>query len=184
MSASLSLFDKEHAAREKYIYFICGVTGALIAYIGKDYRPSNPWTNHDTLTVSVLSCLVLSFGFGLLRILFYIHGMSHNRDVLVAEEELAIINNSLTFHMQNLDKGVPISIGTKNPKYYKKEDLENRRKELIQSANEKRPKMEFWHTWSTGFLWVANALLFVGFVLLVLSKLPDSIITRMFNVFY
>lgn len=138
MSASLSLFDKEHTSREKYVYFICGVSSALIAYIGKDYRPNNPWTAHDTLTISTLCCLLFSFGLGLLRILFYIEGMSYNRDVLVAEEETAIINQSLTFHLSNLANGIPISIGTKTITYYKKEDLENRRKELIETANKNK----------------------------------------------
>jgi hypothetical protein len=42
MSASLTIFEKEHAAREKYIYFICGLAGVLFAYVGKDYFPVHP----------------------------------------------------------------------------------------------------------------------------------------------
>jgi hypothetical protein len=41
MSASLLLFDKEHTAREKYIYFICGVASALVAYKHVNFHETN-----------------------------------------------------------------------------------------------------------------------------------------------
>lgn len=100
----------------QYIYFICGVAGALVAYLGKDYTPSHPWTIIDKLNISTLICLIVSFLFGVGRILCYIQGISINKDVLVAQEEIGNFVNALTYRLENKDKGVPISINKKNGK--------------------------------------------------------------------
>jgi hypothetical protein len=126
MSASLSLFDKEHAAREKYIYFICGVASALVAYIGKDFTPNCPWTIYDKFTISTLVCFTVAFLFGIGRILSYIQGISINKDVLTAQEETGNFVNALTYRLENKDNGMPISINKKNGKPYSTEEIQAR----------------------------------------------------------
>jgi hypothetical protein len=71
MSASLTMFEKEHEGRIKYSYFICSISSALVAYIGKDYFPESPINLHDKLTLWALASLTLCFGFALLQLFFF-----------------------------------------------------------------------------------------------------------------
>jgi hypothetical protein len=57
MLASLTIFEKEHEAREKYTYFVCGLAGALFAYIGKDYFPDHPLNYSAVFTIGALISL-------------------------------------------------------------------------------------------------------------------------------
>jgi hypothetical protein len=171
MSASLSLFDKEHAAREKYIYFICGVAGALVAYIGKDYTPSHPWTINDKLNISTLICLTVSFLFGVGRILCYIQGISINKDVLVAQEEIGNFVNALTFRLENKDKGVPISINRKNGKPYTAEEIQAHIVELTVSSETDSARMKSWFNVSQTLFVICHAFLVFGFILMIWAKI-------------
>ncbi|MGA9452103.1 MAG: hypothetical protein WBW41_12260 [Verrucomicrobiia bacterium] len=171
MSASLSLFDKEHTAREKYIYFICGVASALVAYLGKDYTPSHPWTIHDKLNISTLICLVVSFLFGVGRILCYIQGISINKDVLVAQEEIGNFVNALTYRLENKDKGVPISINKKNGKPYSTEEIQARIVELTASSETDSTRMKKRFKFSQILFVICHVFLILGFILMICAKL-------------
>jgi hypothetical protein len=170
MSSSLTVFEHEHKAREKYIYFICGVAGALVAYIGKDYKPNNPWTIYDTLTMWTLACLTLSFVLGLGRILTYIQGMSINRDVLVKEGELASLNSSRAFHLEHQGKGIPVTVSSKRQTPLSTAEIEIAIDKLNSMKAEYSIRMKRWHKWSTFFLVVCQIFLVAGFILLLCSK--------------
>jgi hypothetical protein len=171
MSASLSLFEKEHTAREKYIYFICGVSSALVAYIGKDYTPNHPWTIQDKLNVSTLICLIVSFLFGIGRILCYVQGISINKDVLVAQEEIGNFVNALTYRLENRDKGVPISINKKNGKPYSTEEIQARIVELTASSEMDSARMKRWFNISQILFVICHVFLIIGFGLMICAKL-------------
>jgi hypothetical protein len=171
MSASLSLFDKEHASRERYIYFLCSVSGALVAYIGKDFKPNHPFSNHDILTLWCLGCLTGSFLFGLCRILLYIHGMGFNREVVFCDEEIANLNKSLAYHLENADKGVPASFSNKISGPVTIEDIRLRIVLLSEKRKKETVTMNSTHYFSTFFLVICQLSLLAGFVLLLLSKI-------------
>ena len=171
MSASLSLFDKEHASRERYVYFICGVSSALVAYIGKDYNPSHPWTVHDKLNISTLVCLIVSFFFGIGRILSYTQGISVNKDVLVAQEEIGNFVDALTYQLANKDKGLPISINKKNGKPYSTEEIQARIGELSTSSDKNSVRMKKWFNFSQVLFVVCHLFLILGFILMIWAKL-------------
>ncbi len=171
MSASLSLFDKEHAAREKYIYFVCGVASALVAYIGKDYTPSHPWTDYDKFTISTLVCLIVAFLFGIGRILTYIQGISINKDVLAAQEETGNFVNALTYRLENKDKGMLISINKKNGKPYSTEEIQARIAELTALSETDSARMNRWFNFSQVLFVICHAFLILGFVLMICAKL-------------
>lgn len=173
MSASLSLFEKEHAAREKYIYFICGVAGALLAYLGKDFTPSHPWTVHDKLLISTLGSLVLAFLFGIGNILAYIKGISLNKDVLTAQEEIGNFVNAITFQLENKNKGVPLSINKKDGKCQTIEEMQAHIAQLTPTIEKDTARMKGWFRFSQVLFVFCHIFLILGFILMVCSKLVN-----------
>jgi hypothetical protein len=168
MSASLNLFDKEHASREKYVYFVCSLAGALFAYIGKDYFPEHPINCVGVLTIAALISFVLCIAFGMARIQVYTHMLGINRDVLVFEEEIAKLQNSWIAH----EKGEAyLTLSNKlyeNLKQVRIEELVNER--AIKKETE-FARMKTWEKWATGLLIISNGFLALGFILLLWAKI-------------
>jgi hypothetical protein len=65
---SFELFSKEHAATQKFDYFICSVAGALFAYIGQTYTPQRLESIPQWFIPAALLCLALCLLFGLIVI--------------------------------------------------------------------------------------------------------------------
>ena len=174
MTASLSLFDKEHAAREKYIYFICGVTSALVAYLGKDYKPNHPWTIHDTLMLSTLSSLLLSFLFGIGRILFYIKAISINTVTLRAREETQRFVEGLTKRQETEDKGgVVTTRNTLTGEVITKEGMEAMVRQSSALAEKYSAQMKRWFRASAVLLVICHVFLIAGFALMMWAKVQN-----------
>lgn len=171
MSASLSVFEREHESREKYIYFICGVASALLAYLGKDYKPSHPWTTHDTLTVSTLGCLLMVFVFGTGRILCYTHGLSANKEKLVAQEETANFVEKLARRLENEQKGVALSINKLTGRFVTKEEIQKNidATSALYTKHEKRERK--WFNVSTVLFVICHIFLVGAFALMMWAKL-------------
>jgi hypothetical protein len=170
LTASLSLFDKEHAAREKYIYFICGVSSALVAYLGKDYKPNHPWTVHDTLMVATLGSLLLSFLFGIGRMLSYIKAISLNKDMLVAREETGNFVDAFTKWLDDEKKGAPIMINKKTGERFTKEQIEEEKKQSFALAEKYSVQMKRWFRASAVLYVICHVFLVAGFVLMMWAK--------------
>jgi len=171
MDASLSLFDKEHASKEKYIYFLCSVASVLLAYIGKDYKPNHPLALHDELTLWCLGCLTGSFVLGLGRIICYNHGLTLNKEYVTAAEGIKNVNQSLLHHKEKESEGKvrPITMG--EGQEIPKDRLENEMKKLILEKQTKFKRMMKWYKASTFFVVLCHILLIAGFVLLLFSKI-------------
>jgi hypothetical protein len=167
METSHLLFDKEHQSREKYIYFICGVAGALVAYIGKDFKPSFPLSKHDELTLWCLGCLTVSFIFGIGRMLAYIEKLKYNKESVFAEEEISKFNGALIQHTQN--PGM-VSLTTKVKEPLNKSDIEGILKYLREKVKKENKSMSRFHRLGKLLFVVCHICLIAGFVLLLLSK--------------
>jgi hypothetical protein len=169
MSESLNIFDKEHASREKYIYFVCGLAGALFAYIGKDYFPVHPIDCIGILTISALISFIVCIAFGMARIQVYTHGMSINRDVIVEETNL---RNLRVCRLKFLSKEITLSEDNKTGKTYstiEEYDADIKAKQTIRDKTHIR--MEKWFKWATWLLIISNGFLALGFILLISAKL-------------
>jgi hypothetical protein len=162
MSASINLFDKEHAAREKYVYFVVGLAGALFAYLGKDYTPPHELTIVSLLTMSALTSLTLCIVFGLTRIQVYIHGLSINRDVLLAEEEISDFNKSLIMHYKG---EANVAFSNKTQTLLTTTDIEAARALHHTKKTKDFVKMKRWFKCATITLFLV-----LGFVLIIASK--------------
>ncbi len=169
MSASLTIFEKEHAAREKYIYFICALAGALFAYVGKDYFPVHPLNCAATLTIGAMVSLTLCLAFGMARIQVYIKGLSINRDVLVAEDELKNLRDSLVKHKSGASN---YSLNYKTGKEYVTiEELEKDIKTLQITKDNDFKRMGKVFIWSTRLFIACHCFLALGFILLICARI-------------
>ena len=65
MSRAIEVFGHYQASQEKFDYFICGVAGALFAYVGEHYVPQKITFGVSALEPLALLFLVLSFFAGL-----------------------------------------------------------------------------------------------------------------------
>jgi hypothetical protein len=65
---SMEMFGKAHEAESKFDYFVCGVAGAIFAYIVKDFVPRKFVWGIPTLEPASLCLLAFAFYFGLKRI--------------------------------------------------------------------------------------------------------------------
>ncbi len=67
-SRSADMYGKAHEGSEKFDYFVCGISGALFAYIGQQYTPHKIEFSLSLLEPLSLVFLLLSFYAGLKRI--------------------------------------------------------------------------------------------------------------------
>ena len=154
--------------REKYIYFLCGLAGALFAYIGKDYHPVHPIDLSNKLTLLAMASLTLSLAFGMAHIRVFIHFTSINKHALRNDEEVA---NHITA-LANCKAGkANLTINNQTRKEYTIDELENG----INARTTKRDiligKMDTWHKWAMCLIIVSHCFLVIGFLLLIVSKL-------------
>lgn len=92
---SFDLFSKEHAASEKFDYFICSVAGALFAYIAQNYQPHKLDSWYHCLMPAALLSLTLSFLFGAWLIKKGIEITKINKECVAAIERNVAIQNNL-----------------------------------------------------------------------------------------
>jgi hypothetical protein len=163
----LTVFEKETAAREKYIYFVCGVAGALFAYIGKDFSPVHPLTCVAILTISAMAALALSLAIGMAHIQCFIQALSKNKDILVNKDDLKKCNMSI-FKYKTGEANYTRDLMTGEEPTI--EVTEERIKALTAIMAQNQQKM---HKWVRGALisfTVCHVFLMLGFLLLILSK--------------
>ena len=168
MSASLTVFEKEHAMTEKYIYFLCGLAGALVAYIGKDYHVVHPVDLSNKLTLLAMATLTLSLMFGMAHIQVFINATSKNKDVLVTDEE---IRNYIMALVERKAGKANYSINAKTGKEYTSEDME-KEIDIFKAKREAAfRKMTRRYKCSTVLSIVCQSFLIIGFFLIIWSKL-------------
>ena len=135
MSDSIEVYRRSHEAAEKLDYFICGVAGALFAYIGQNYIPRKLEFGISLLEPLALIFLAGAFFAGLKRIEVCSAQTSINHDQLKlndeAKELIKLIGPSLEnkdlfqsqpdrniFQTENLKKLLN-KVYLKNSRYYK-----------------------------------------------------------------
>jgi hypothetical protein len=164
----IKVFEQETSARNKYVYFVCGLAAALFAYIGKDYFPTHPIDLIGYLTISSLACLAISLALGMLHIIVFIQALSANKDVHVANQNLKKCNNSIFMrktgqanYTRDLTTGCELTM----------EELEAELKKLTPILERENKKMKKWMRWALVTFVACHVFLGLGFILLILAKL-------------
>ena len=167
MPDSLTLHQHDHAARLKYIYFVCGLAAVLFAYLGKDYFPVHPINLHGILTISALSCFASSVVCGMANILCFINGTRLNVKTAASREG---IKNCLDAMIQHKAGKNNTTLDIKTGKEPTIQQIKARFKRLKAEHNKNRKDMTkafrssgYWNIFCHFFL-------LLGFILLICSK--------------
>jgi hypothetical protein len=167
MSASLAVFEKEHAMTEKFIYFVCGLAGALVAYIGKDFHAVHPFDLSNKLTLLAMAALTLSLVLGMVHIQVFIDATSKNKDVLVKDEE---IKNLITALVERKAGKASYSVNDKTAKEFTFEEMERELATFQLDRGISFTKMLNRYKCSRVLSIACQCFLIIGFLLLIWSK--------------
>jgi hypothetical protein len=167
---SFELFSKEHAATEKFDYFMCSIAGALFAYIGQTYTPHVFCSWYFFLMPAALISLTISFLFGLWLIYDTRKITKINKECVSLDEENAHIRSLL--NERDKLSGLPFKIfharhGPPNTR----DELENiassNTAKFIEASKNAKQMMNF----ADKLEWTRNISLGTGFLLVLSSKI-------------
>lgn len=161
------VFESWRQAAEKFDYFILGVTGALCAYISQVYKPAKLGLNPASLELFALVLLVGSAVAGFRRIENTIQVTSLNHRLLRANEERGIL-------VSKASNGALINESTGDilSPHMVVQHIDT----VTQSIPELRQQLKIARSAAEYSYRVRNALLFVGFSILVIAKVWSAYI--------
>ena len=157
------LHAREFSSKEKFDYFICGVSGALFAYIGQTYTPHKLDYWFYFLTPVALLVLTLSFAAGLKRIQTVNQFIKLNRMSMRDYEDSINITEAL-------EKGHTSYIDASG-KSMSRQELAISRELSQEFMNDADKKMESLETKANAYGNARDVFLIIGFVLILGSKI-------------
>ena len=159
---SLEAWKNVKQTQQKYDYFILGLSSALFAYLGAKFEPEAFSFSQNSFEIFALVFLANSILFGILRLESDIAMQSNDLRKVEAQEKLDVVNKILAYPYKNinLDTGNETS---------KAEALDSKQilSEFISSMNEHGKELGTNYTFKFK---VRNYSLYLGFILLILSK--------------
>jgi hypothetical protein len=167
---SFELFSREHAAGEKFDYFICSIAGALFAYIGQSYTPHRFDSWYYLLIPLALLSLTISLLFGLLLIKISKEITRLNKEYISCVEEIDSSKHSL-------DETNKIT-GEKGDRYWSSKEVGYVDRAFIESliSNNKNEMTNLSAKYAKEFKvskrceWARNISLSIGFLLILISR--------------
>ena len=160
---SNDLFSKEHTSSEKFDYFVCGIGGALFAYLGQAYIPQKFESWSQCLTPLALICLTLSFYSGFRRIQISNELTKLNKEMLQAHERIVNFTSALNTNDSSFVSGTG--------EIHTREMLEQFRKDEEKMVEETN-KLAFTKTDLANRCGkFRDGLLFIGFLAILFSKI-------------
>lgn len=153
MSDSIELYRRGHEAAEKLDYFICGVAGAIFAYLGQGYKPHKIELSLTLIEPLALALLAGAFFAGIKRIEMCNAATHINHEQLKVDEQ----NKELLKLMEDSEE---------NRKMFEPQwaAVLQRKVNLDKTLRDAQRKAKIYYH-------LRNKLLTCGFVAVVLSKL-------------
>lgn len=161
--SSTELFAHHVEATEKFDYFICGVTGAIFAYVVQHYTPSKLAFSPSVLEPVGLVLLVAAFFVGLKRIEVLVSSRRGNYLIAQAGEQA---NAALKAQFSN---DIPIRGGT----VVSAESAEAQRHRAIKEREALEKKMDVVSKKGMLLYRWRNYLLMAGFIALLAAKILE-----------
>jgi hypothetical protein len=159
---SIELFHKAQEADEKFDYFLCGVAGALFAYVGQNYNAQRIGWNVSLFEPLALLFLVSSFIAGLKRIETVMLVKRDNAQMLDCSEKAAACAELLLSGDGVINAGGDL-ITARNAEEWRTEF--RRRVDVLESKIEKLSNRTLW------YYRIRNGLLIGGFLTLLAAKI-------------
>jgi hypothetical protein len=168
MAASMTIYEKEYASRETYVYFICGVASALFAYMGKDYYPVHPLDLPGKYTIASMISLVVSFVFGMARIQVFLKGSTISRKMMNTQDEITVLSNAWKDITENRATMAFNTITGK--KFVSAEGIDKELNQKREKWAKRLKQLKKWQKWAKICLGVCHVFLVLGFIFLIISK--------------
>lgn len=163
-----AIYTRESTAVEKYDYFVCGVAGALFAYVGQNYTPQKFETIYSFLTPLALIFLTSSFIFGSQRIYLANLGIKLNKQFIKEHEDCIHITQQLN---EIAKAKVPSIITDKvSGQVITVEFLTERRTNKLAAKSELERISRSKFKWANRFEHCRDICLLIGFALIIASK--------------
>jgi hypothetical protein len=161
---STDYFGQMQESSEKFDYFVCGVAGALFAYIGQSYHPQKLVFGISVLEPISLLMLAASFFVGLkhLEMVLVVRRINFLR--LDAAEKIGGLTEAL-------NSGPGPYYNATGPEFLDREQTQALRKQYLDQMKLLVGDREVATTKAATFYRVRNALLFLGFLAIFLSKI-------------
>jgi len=161
---SADVYGMTHAATEKFEYFICGVTGAIFAYITQTYQPQKLDNIFSVIQTVALVILAVSFFAGIRRIQLFNLKTRLNHALLEASEKAGRATSALagnpaeSFHNEGTGE------------WTTREDLERRRAVYMEEAHKMEAKLRSVQSKASRCGRVRNFFLLLGILTIFVSK--------------
>jgi hypothetical protein len=165
---SSDIYGMAHASIEKFDYFICGVTGALFAYLSQTYQPHKIEDAFSILQISSLLLLAVSFYAGIKRIQFFILMTRINHEFLSASEAAGKITTSLFEY-----PGANVFHNQGSGELKKPDDLERKREDDLRRAKELEASFPLVRRKAIRYGRVRETFLLLGFLTILVSKVAQ-----------
>jgi hypothetical protein len=157
-------FATWNEATQKFDYFMAGLSGAIVAFVGQSFVPHRLGFNPSTLELLALVLLIASFWCAIKRIEIYTDflRLTLQRDHF---EDKAIIlrTNSHVGEVKKIENGEVVS----------QEEKKQLDKENITKANMAQEKLESQASKASKYYSLRNYLIIAGFVLLLISRVSS-----------
>jgi hypothetical protein len=167
VSNSTDKFTAWNEAAQKFDYFMAGLVGAIVAFIGQSFVPHRLGFNPSTLEILSLVLLIASFWCAIKRIETYTDflRLTLQRDHL-EDKAIQLRADSPIGVLKQIDTGEPVSPN-------KRKELE---RENISLANVAHEELESKASKAARYYSIRNYLIIAGFVLLLISRVSSAYI--------
>jgi hypothetical protein len=160
---SIDAFARAHESLEKFDYFICGVGGALFAYLGQHYLPKKFELGPSAFEPLALVLLATSFFVGLKRVEVINYLMQLNAQMLDAAEQAG-------GRLQALVQGPGPYFNSVGGEVTDRQTVESERVEYLQFKEAIEKKLTEGRAKAIKLYHIRNTFLVLGFVSIFLAK--------------
>jgi hypothetical protein len=164
------LFGKYHASREKLDYFLCGIAGALVAYLGQNFSPEKMPSYAAGVTILSLAFLLLAFCCGY----FCIRAQNSLTRLNFLEIETSHLIQkmfeSMTEYQRREHQGLPLKLTNEMGEPYTLARLQSEKAEKENELLKMRQGMELERISYSKLGRARDALIALGFVALIVAK--------------
>ena len=157
-------FAAWNEAAQKFDYFMAGLVGAIVAFVGQSFVPHRLGFNPSTLELFALVLLIASFWCAIKRIEIYTDflRLTLQRDHL-EDKAILLRKDTMAGEVKEIDNGETLSLEKKKQLAYENVASANRVQEELKSKAGKAVK----------YYSFRNYLIIAGFVLLLISRVSS-----------
>lgn len=165
--STIAAFERSSKAQIKFDYFMCGVAGALFAYIAQTYAPQKLDNCFSILQTASLLMLAISFYCGIKRIQTTNAVLRLNYKTFNANDVAENITGCLK------DEKALVATHAATGKPTTRQELEGQRANLLQLIDNYKKEVLVLQKKGNRLGWIQVNFLFFGFLLILVAKISQ-----------